>query len=229
METPTTAGIYLRKSSVDKRPGENKSIADQRHELEQLAERHGFEIVAKYEEVEGTSASAFKDHDRPAFDKAMAAMGRDYDILLAWQLDRLTREGSGPMSDLLDLIDKTGGRVITCDGCDLKPGGERISPVVRAEIARQEMVELSKRISRGKAGGRRRGEYPGGCVPYGLLAKRSVDAPTVLVLDHAAKPVITEMAEMIVGGATLKEVCRWAHQQGHKTTKDADADADASL
>mgnify|MGYP004083806821 CR=1 FL=1 len=53
------------------------------------------------------------------------------------------------------------------------------------------MVELSKRISRGKAGGRRRGEYPGGSVPYGLLAKRSVDAPTVLVLDHAAKPVIT--------------------------------------
>ncbi len=46
----TTAGIYLRKSSVDKRPGENKSIADQRHDLEQLAERHGFEIVARYQE-----------------------------------------------------------------------------------------------------------------------------------------------------------------------------------
>ena len=227
MEATTTAGIYLRKSSVDKRPGENKSIADQRHDLEQLAERLGFEIVAKYEEIEGTSASHIKNHDRPQYERAMAAMGRDYDILLAWQLDRLTREGSGPMSDLLDLIDKTGGRVITCDGCDLKPGGERISPVVRAEIARQEMVELSKRISRGKAGGRRRGEYPGGSVPYGLLAKRSVDAPTVLVLDHAAKPVITEMAEMIVGGATLKEVCRWAHQQGHKTTKDADWTAPA--
>ena len=217
MEAITTAGVYLRKSSVDKRPGENKSIADQRHDLEQLAERHGFKIVAKYEEAEGTSASSFKDHDRPQYERAMAAMGRDYDVLLAWQLDRLTREGSGPMAHLLDLIDSRGGRVITTDGCDLKPGGERISPVVRAEIARQEMVELSSRVRRGKAGQRRRGEYQGGSVGYGLMAKRSLDGPTVLVLDHDAKAVITEMAEMIVGGATLMECCRWAAQQGHRT------------
>ena len=222
METTTTAGIYLRKSSVDKRPGENKSIADQRHDLEQLAERHGFEIVARYEEAEGVSASSFKDHDRPQYERAMAAMGRDYNVLLAWQLDRVTREGSGPMAHLLDLIDKTHGRVITADGCDLKPGGERISPVVRAEVARQEMVELSSRVRRGKAGQRRRGEYQGGSVGYGLMAKRSLDAPTVLVVDHDAKAVITEMAERICSGATLVEVCRWATQQGHKTTSGAD-------
>ena len=221
METSTTAAIYLRKSSVDQRAGENRSLADQRHDLEQLAERHGFQIVARFEEAEGTSASSFKDHGRPQYDRAMAAMGRDYDVLLAWQLDRLTREGSGPMSDLLDLIDRTNGRVITTDGCDLKPGGERISPVVRAEVSRQEMIELSKRIRRGKAGQRRRGEYQGGAVGYGLMAKRSLDGPTVLVVDHDAKAVITEMAEMTGGGATLREVCRWAAQQGHKTQNGA--------
>ena len=62
MEATTTAAIYLRKSSVDQRAGENRSLLDQRHDLEQLAERHGLTIVAGYEEAEGVSASHFKRH-----------------------------------------------------------------------------------------------------------------------------------------------------------------------
>ena len=57
MEATTTAAIYLRKSSVDQRAGENRSLADQRHDLEQLAERHGFQIVAECAGAEGTGAN----------------------------------------------------------------------------------------------------------------------------------------------------------------------------
>jgi len=38
METQqATAALYLRKSSLDDRAGDNRSITDQRHDLEQLA------------------------------------------------------------------------------------------------------------------------------------------------------------------------------------------------
>ena len=38
METQqATAALYLRKSSLDDRVGDNRSITDQRHDLEQLA------------------------------------------------------------------------------------------------------------------------------------------------------------------------------------------------
>ena len=89
----TTAAVYLRKSSVDQRAGENRSLVDQRHDLEQLAERHGLQIVARYEEVEGTSASAFKDHDRPQYDRALAEMGSTYEVLLSRRTDRMVRAG----------------------------------------------------------------------------------------------------------------------------------------
>jgi hypothetical protein len=52
--TQNTAALYLRKSSLGDRSGDNRSITDQRHDLERLAERHGLQIVAEHEEKVGT-------------------------------------------------------------------------------------------------------------------------------------------------------------------------------
>ena len=69
--TENTAALYLRKSSMDDRSGDNRSITDQRHDLERLAERHGLQIVEEYEEKGGTSASHIKNDDRPQYDRAI--------------------------------------------------------------------------------------------------------------------------------------------------------------
>jgi len=70
METQqATAALYQRKSSLDDRVGDNRSITDQRHDLERLAERHGLKIVAEYEEKVGVSASHIKNHARPQYDQ----------------------------------------------------------------------------------------------------------------------------------------------------------------
>ena len=71
--TENTAALYLRLSSMDERAGDNRSIADQRHDLERLAERHGLQIVGEYEEKVGTSASHIKNHPRPEYDQDQAA------------------------------------------------------------------------------------------------------------------------------------------------------------
>ena len=39
-----TAALYLRKSSLDDRSGDNRSITGQSDDLERLAERHGRQI-----------------------------------------------------------------------------------------------------------------------------------------------------------------------------------------
>ena len=54
--TQNTAALYLCKSSLNDRSVDNRSISDQRHDLECLADRHGLQIVAEYEEKVGTSA-----------------------------------------------------------------------------------------------------------------------------------------------------------------------------
>ena len=61
-----TAALYLRKSSMDDRSGDNRSITDQRHDLELLAERRGLQIVTEYEEKVGTSASYISYDDNPS-------------------------------------------------------------------------------------------------------------------------------------------------------------------
>ena len=88
-----TATLYLRKSSVDDRAGDNRSISDQRQDLERLAERHGLQIVTEYEEKVGTSASHIKNHARPQYDRALAEMGSTYEVLLSRRTDRMVRAG----------------------------------------------------------------------------------------------------------------------------------------
>ena len=69
--TENTAALYLRKSNMDDPAGDNRSIKDQRHDLERLAERHGLQIVTEYQEKVGTSASHIKNHDRPQYNRAI--------------------------------------------------------------------------------------------------------------------------------------------------------------
>ncbi len=98
METQqATAALYLRKSSLDDRAGDNRSITDQRHDLERLADTHGLKIVAEYEEKVGTSASHIKNHDRPQYDRALADMGSAYEVLLGWRTNRLLRRTPSPL------------------------------------------------------------------------------------------------------------------------------------
>ena len=68
-----TDAIYLRKSSLDDRSADNRSISDQCHDLERLAGRHGLQSVVEYEEKVGVLASHIKNHDRPQYDRALAA------------------------------------------------------------------------------------------------------------------------------------------------------------
>ena len=134
---PVRAALYLRKSSVDNRPGENRSLLDQRHECERLAEAQGFEIVDVFQEEEGTSASHLTDHARPMWDRAMDLMGHTYDVLVAWRMNRCTREGMVPMGTLLDHCEETGGRVVTTDGHDTGSKEYRIIGALISEIDRK--------------------------------------------------------------------------------------------
>ena len=143
--TENTAALYLRKSSMDERAGDNRSITDQRHDLERLAERHGLTIVAEYEEKVGTSASHIKNHDRPQYDRALADMGSTYEVLLAWRTDRLVRAGMLPMGKLLDVVDASNGRVITDDGTDTNQPGRcrtlRFSDITVSRTSRSSWIQ----------------------------------------------------------------------------------------
>jgi DNA invertase Pin-like site-specific DNA recombinase len=78
------AVIYLRVSTVE------QTTANQERELREIASRMGCEIVKVYKD-HGISGAKGRN-GRPAFDAlCRAAARREFDVLMAWSVDRLGR------------------------------------------------------------------------------------------------------------------------------------------
>jgi DNA invertase Pin-like site-specific DNA recombinase len=76
--------FYLRVSTG------SQTVENQRRELQEVADRSGWEVVAVYQD-EGVSGTKGRDR-RPQFDAMLkAATRRKFDIIAAWSLDRLGR------------------------------------------------------------------------------------------------------------------------------------------
>ena len=78
------AVIYLRVSTLD------QTTANQEWELREIAHRMGCEIVRVYKD-HGISGAKGRDK-RPAFDRVCRdAARREFDMVMAWSVDRLGR------------------------------------------------------------------------------------------------------------------------------------------
>jgi DNA invertase Pin-like site-specific DNA recombinase len=82
--TMKRAVLYLRVSTLD------QTTANQERELRQAAERAGWQVTKVYKD-HGISGAKGRDK-RPAFDALhKAAARRDFDVVMAWNVDRLGR------------------------------------------------------------------------------------------------------------------------------------------
>ena len=84
MSEPKRVAIYTRVST------DGQSVENQRRELLAVAERRGWEVVKEYSD-HGISGSMGRDQ-RPAFDRMLKdATRREFDMIVAWSVDRLGR------------------------------------------------------------------------------------------------------------------------------------------
>jgi DNA invertase Pin-like site-specific DNA recombinase len=116
--------LYLRVSTSE------QTTRNQRRELHAVAERHGWDVVATYEDA-GVSGAKGRDK-RPGFDRLMMAVARrEIDMVAAWSVDRLGRS----LTDLLTFL--TG----------LHAKGVDFSCISRGSIPPPPPVELCSRCS----------------------------------------------------------------------------------
>src|ERR1039458_5117255 len=149
MHTPTAFGgtmkvaIYARVST---------SKQDNGNQLIQLREfaskQEGWEIVAEY--VDTVTGSGKKD--RVQFDRMMlAASQRQFDVLLFWKLDRLSREGVRKTLAYLERLDSWGVRWRSFmepffDSCGMM---RDVVISIMATLAEQERITISERTKAG--------------------------------------------------------------------------------
>jgi DNA invertase Pin-like site-specific DNA recombinase len=82
--TPKRAALYIRVST------DGQTVDNQRLELEQAAERAGWQIVGIYDD-NGVSGAKSREH-REAFDRLCKdATRRKFDVVMSWSVDRLGR------------------------------------------------------------------------------------------------------------------------------------------
>ena len=149
-------------------------------ELRAVAERHGWHIVATYEDA-GVSGAKGRD-ERPGFDQLMMAVARrEIDMVAAWSVDRLGRSLTDLLTFLTDLHAKGVDLFLHQQGLDTStPSGRAMFQMLgvfaefeRAMIRERVMAGLARARADGKQLGRRTVEQSHARKVKAALALRS--------------------------------------------------------
>ena len=147
------AALYLRVSTRD------QSVENQERELQQWAERLGFEVVAVYADTMSGARS-----DRAELAAVLtAAHRREFDVLLVWALDRVSREGIGRMVGYVEQLRAAGIRVLSHQEPWLDTGGPvgELVLAILAWVAKLERERIGERVRAGQTRARAQGVHIG--------------------------------------------------------------------
>jgi DNA invertase Pin-like site-specific DNA recombinase len=146
--------LYLRVST------DGQTCTNQRRELEQAAERHGWEVVAVHQD-KGISGAKGRDK-RPAFDKLLHSVTRrDVDIVAAWSVDRLGRSLVDLLGFLQELHAKDVGLYLHQQGIDTTtPAGKAMFSMLGV-FAEFERAMIQERVRAGLKRARAEGKVLG--------------------------------------------------------------------
>ncbi len=147
--TSVTAALYVRVSTKE------QTTATQEHELRRWADRLGLAVARVYADTASGTRS-----DRAALAEVLAAAHRrEFDVLLIWSLDRLSREGIGPMTRYVERLRAAGVRVQSHQEPWLDTGGAvgDLLLAIFSWIGEQERRRIGERVRAGQARARTQG------------------------------------------------------------------------
>ncbi len=137
------AALYARVSTSDKGQSPDNQLTD----LRQFAAGQGWEVTTEYIEYESGGKA-----DRPQFKAMMAAASRrEFDVLLFWSLDRLSREGALKTLQVLDQLSRWNVAYRSYTESYLDSAGMFAEAIVAllATLAKQERLRIQERVKAG--------------------------------------------------------------------------------
>jgi len=189
--------LYVRVST------DHQSVKNQERELQAVAERHGWQVVATFKD-QGISGAKGRDK-RPGLDKLLQAVTRkEFDLVAAWSVDRLGRS----LQDLLGVLQEMHSKGIDLylhqQGLDTSTPSGRAMFQMMGVFAEFERAMIRERVmaglARAKAEGTRLGRQP--TVTNDAAKVRAIQS------DRAAgKSLRTIAQEHGVGHTTVARIC----------------------
>jgi site-specific DNA recombinase len=183
------AAIYARYSTEKQ---SEASVDDQFRVCERIAEREGFEIVARFSDAAISGGTA----NRPAYqDMLEAARRHEFEAIIAEDSSRLWRELSEQWRTLKELSDLR--IAVVGHGLDTRREESKILLSVSGAMAEAYRDEIARRTHRGLEG-RARAQRPTGGRAYGYAAatgSRSGEIEIIPVQAETVRRIFREYAE----------------------------------
>ena len=153
-EMTKRVAIYLRVST------DGQSCETQRRDLAAVAERHGWDVVAEYEDA-GISGAKGRDQ-RPGFDALLKAVARkDIDMVACWSVDRLGRSLTHLVGFLGELQDKGVDLFLFAQGLDTSTAAGRAMFQMLGVFSEFERCMIKERVRAGVARAKAAGKHLG--------------------------------------------------------------------
>jgi DNA invertase Pin-like site-specific DNA recombinase len=153
-EAKKRAALYARVST------DHQTTANQLQELRAVAERMGWKVVAELKD-HGISGAKGREH-RPAFDQLLrGAVRRDFDIVMAWSVDRLGRSLQHLVGFLAEINSKGVDLYLHQQGLDTTTPSGRMLFQMCGVFAEFERSMIQERVKAGLARARAQGKQLG--------------------------------------------------------------------
>ena len=184
------------------------SLDGQRDELTQLAVHMRAPVVLDFVEVE--SGAAEKEERRVEVARLLDAV-RPGDVVAVTKFDRFTRDLEFAIRKVREILKKGARFISIAEGeFDSSPEGE-LKLSIWASIAQMERARIRDRTHGQKVRLRAQGKFLDGIPAFGYLRAKGRDAsdkPRRLVIDPEKAPILVEMFQMCIGGASIVDIAR---------------------
>lgn len=184
--------------------GSQYGLPSQLRAMQEYAQKKGYQVIAELsEEFTG------KTLDRPQLNRVREmARGREFDVLIAHSLDRLTRR----MGQLAALRDELSRHQVSIEYV-LMPTDDsiesRVMQTISEAFADYEREKIHERTLRGRREKARRGLIVGGRVPYGYDY-----AAGALRINEERAGIVRQIFGRIDQGQSIRAVAAWLRREG---------------
>jgi len=193
--SPARAALYLR-VSLDA-TGEMLAVERQREDCQKIVAARGWQAVGEY--VDNSISASDARKNRPGYDALVRAFeARDFDALVCYDLDRLTRQPR-QLEDWIDRATEHQLVLVTANGeADLSTDAGRMFARIKSTVARAEVERKSARQTRAA---RQRSEK--GKPPLGVRLTGYTTSGGVVEVEAA---IIRRLFHLFVAGESLRSL-----------------------
>ena len=194
--------IYFRVSTKGQGDDDRYGLPRQRSEVQTYIERHGHEVVATFQDIGHSGASA----DRPGLAEMLEAEGFEAVVVPSW--DRLARD---TMLDgyLRFTLERKNVRVLSATQ---ENGVDPIAKLTRdilAAVAGYERHLIAQRLAGSRKVKAARGGYAHGQAPFG-----TAPGGGVLIKNDREYSILMRMRTLREGGRTIRQIAETLNSEG---------------